>query len=83
MGQDQCDIKWSKETRDHLAHPKSDGVVNNNVGNNLADIFLFLSNLRDISPYTAAIDLIEKNVHSVARELYRLKDELRKLKGES
>lgn len=73
---DPYDVEYSESTKERILKNKDTAVANS-----LADTFLHLSKLKDNCPeHTEIIDITEKNVHVISRELYRVKDELRQLK---
>jgi hypothetical protein len=75
---DRYDVEYNPVTRETLAEGRVSGIANN-----LADIFLRTARLKDDCPgHKTTIDLIEISVNLIARELYKAKNELRKLKGE-
>jgi hypothetical protein len=75
---DPYDVEYSGSTKEKILKNKDIAVANS-----LADTFLCLSKLKDSCPeHTAIIDITEKNVRVISKELCRVKDELSKLKGE-
>jgi hypothetical protein len=53
-----------------------------NTANDLADTFLRICKLKEKYPgATTTLDTIERNVNAISMDLYKAKNELRKLKG--